>query len=104
MCENILYAYFFFHTSVGVNDSGMKQARKGEEGDVTWHSAQMLLQSESFPRFGVFTISCGWLREQTPDDEGNSRQSGIQSPTASSLILKSLCTCKHTFLKHKPNK
>lgn len=79
------------HTSELVNDRGIKQVRKGEEGDERCHSAQMLLLSESFPRFRVFTISCGWLREQTPDDEGNSRQSGIQSHTASFLVLMSLC-------------
>lgn len=66
-----------------------EQVRKGEDGDERCRSAQMLLQWESFARFRLFffTISCVWLREQTPDDEGNSQPSGIQSHTASSLVL-----------------
>lgn len=51
--------------------------------DERCHSAQMLLQSESSPPLQSFTISCGCLREQTVDDEGNSRQNGFQSHTAS---------------------
>lgn len=87
------------HTSESVNSRGIKQVRKGEEGDERCHSAQMLLQSESFPCFRVFTISCGWLREQTTDNVENSRQSGIQSHTASFLVFMSPCAWKHTFLK-----
>lgn len=41
--------------------------------------------------FFFFTISCVWLREQTPDDEGNSQPSGIQSHTASSLVRFHCC-------------
>lgn len=75
------------HTSELVNDRGVKQVRKGEEGDERCHSAQMLLQSESFPQFRVFTVSCGWHHEQTPDDEGKRKQSGIQSHLPLFLFL-----------------
>lgn len=76
------------HTSELMNDRGIKQVRGGGEGDETCHSAQMLLQSESFPppwSFHHFLWLAPWA-----DSWWRGEQKGERNSKSHCLVL---CSC-----------